>query len=59
VRSLSYLLTNYPNIHQIFVAPEALQVGEDVLQILRDKGATFERTDDFHAADPQGGRGLL
>ncbi len=53
VRSLSYLLTNYPNIRQIFVAPEPLQVGEDVLQILRDKGVAFERTDDFHAAIPK------
>ena len=53
IRSLSYLLTNYPNIRQVFVAPEPLQVGEDVLAVLRDKGVAFERTDDFHAAIPQ------
>ena len=53
VRSLSYLLTNYPNIKQVFVAPEQLQVGEDVLAILKAKSVTFERTDDFHAAIPQ------
>ena len=52
VRSLSYLLTNYPNIRQIFVAPEPLQVGADVLAILKEKGVAFERTDDFHAAIP-------
>jgi aspartate carbamoyltransferase catalytic subunit len=53
VRSLSYLLTNYPNIRQIFVAPGSLQVGEDVLAVLKAKNVTFELTDDFHAAIPQ------
>ena len=53
VRSLSYLLTNYPNIRQIFVAPGPLQVGEDVLAVLKAKNVTFELTDDFHAAIPQ------
>ncbi|MEI7899346.1 MAG: aspartate carbamoyltransferase [bacterium] len=52
VRSLSYLLTNYPNIKQVFVAPGPLQVGEDVLAVLKAKNVTFERTDDFHAAIP-------
>ena len=50
VRSLSYLLTNYPNVRQLFVAPEPLQVGTDVLAILEQKGVPFARTDDFHAA---------
>jgi len=53
VRSLSYLLTNYPNIRQIFVAPEQLQVGKDVTDLLKAKNVTFERTDDFHAAIPK------
>jgi len=52
VRSLSYLLTNYSNIRQVFVAPGPLQVGEDVLGVLKDKNVTFELTDDFHAAIP-------
>ncbi len=52
VRSLSYLLTNYANIKQVFVAPGPLQVGEDVLAVLRSKNVTFELTDDFHAAIP-------
>jgi aspartate carbamoyltransferase catalytic subunit len=52
VRSLSYLLTNYPNIRQMFVAPGPLQVGEDVLAVLRAKGVAFELTDDFHGAIP-------
>ena len=53
VRSLSYLLTNYPNIRQMFVAPAPLQVGEDVLAVLKAKKVTFELTDNFHAAIPQ------
>jgi len=52
VRSLSYLLTNYPNIRQVFVAPEPLQVGADVLGILKAKNVAYEVTDDFHAAIP-------
>ena len=38
VRSLSYLLTNFENIRQVFVAPPELQVPDDVLAILREKG---------------------
>ncbi len=52
VRSLSYLLTNYPNIRQVFVAPDPLQVGQDVLAVLKAKNVDFELTDDFHAAIP-------
>ncbi len=47
VRSLSYLLTNYTNITQIFVAPPQLQVGQDVLDILSDHDVTYELTDDL------------
>ena len=53
VRSLSYLLTNYPNIRQVFVAPGPLQVGEDVLAILKAKRVDFELTDNFQAAIPR------
>jgi len=50
VRSLSYLLTNFPNIRQRFVAPAALQVPEDVLEILRHKGVDYDVEDDLRAA---------
>ena len=50
VRSLSYLLTNFENIRQVFVAPKQLQVPEDVLAILREKGVSFEVSDDLRAA---------
>ena len=53
VRSLSNLLLNYPNIRQIFVAPEPLQVGEDVQAMLRERNVAFELMDNFHSAIPQ------
>ena len=38
VRSLSYLLTNFKGVKQIFVAPQELQVPADVVMILAKKG---------------------
>jgi aspartate carbamoyltransferase catalytic subunit len=52
VRSLSYLLTNYPNVKQVFVAPAPLQVGDDVLASLRERNVSYSCTDDFRAAIP-------
>ena len=42
VRSLSYLLTNFRDVRQVFVAPDELQVPDDVLAILREKGVKYE-----------------
>ena len=50
VRSLSYLLTNFSDVRQIFVAPKELQVPPDVTEILEKKGVRFEVTDDLRAA---------
>ena len=50
VRSLSYLLTNFSGVRQIFVAPPDLQVPADVVMILAKKGVDFEVTDDLKAA---------
>ena len=50
VRSLSYLLTNFNDIKQIFVAPKELQVPEDVIAILKEKGVKYEIHDDLKAA---------
>jgi aspartate carbamoyltransferase catalytic subunit len=47
VRSLSYLLTRYRDVEQVFVAPEHLQVGGDIQQMLRSNGIKFELTDDL------------
>jgi len=52
VRSLSMLLTNYNNVEQCFVAPEQLQIRQDILDILREKGVRFEVGDDLKSAVP-------
>jgi aspartate carbamoyltransferase catalytic subunit len=49
VRSLATLLTNYDNVTQCFVAPEPLQLGEDVQDMLRSRGGTFELSEDFRS----------
>ncbi|MGI5868241.1 MAG: aspartate/ornithine carbamoyltransferase family protein [Kiritimatiellia bacterium] len=41
VRSLSNLLLNYENIKQIFVAPEGLQISQDVLDNLTERGTSW------------------
>jgi len=50
VRSLSYLLTTFRDVKQIFVAPPELQVPEDVVAILKGKGVRYEISDDLRAA---------
>lgn len=52
VRSLSHLLQNYENIKQVFVAPEPLQIGQDVLNSLTSHGVQWEVTSDMHACLP-------
>ena len=42
VRSLSYLLTNFRGVRQVFVAPPELQVPDDGVAILAKKGVDFE-----------------
>ncbi len=53
VRSLAYLLTKYPNVKQYFVAPKPLQIGEDILRQLDDKGVDYETSYDFEKIIPQ------
>ena len=49
VRSLSYLLTNFNDVKQIFIAPKELQVPDDVVAILKKKGVRYEIADDLRA----------
>ena len=49
VRSLSHLLTRYEGVRQYFVAPEELQIGDDVLAQLRAAGVQYEVTNDFES----------
>ncbi len=50
VRSLSYLLTDFTDVKQVFVAPKELQVPQDVIGILEAKGVRYEISDDLRAA---------
>jgi len=50
VRSLSYLLSMFPNVAQRFVAPEMFQVNKDILQHLDSTGILYECTDDYEKA---------
>ena len=50
VRSLSYLLTNFRDIKQVFVAPKELQISNDILETLRRKNVSFELSDNLKEA---------
>jgi len=53
VRSLAWLLTLYSHVKIYFVAPEQLQIGEDVLELLDAAGMEYETTQDFAAVMPK------
>ena len=53
VRSLACLLTQYPGVKQYFVAPDALQIGPDVLDTLKNAGMDFEVCSDFEKIIPE------
>lgn len=53
VRSLAWLLTQYPGVKQYFVAPEPLQIGADILELLRKAGMEFEVCCDFEKIIPE------
>jgi aspartate carbamoyltransferase catalytic subunit len=53
VRSLAWLLTNYTGVRMIFVAPEPLQIGRDILNLLDAAGVTYELASDFEQTIPE------
>lgn len=53
VRSLVGLLTNYREVRHIFVAPEPLQIGSDIPEMLEAVGQKYERRSDFASAIPE------
>ena len=50
VRSLSYLLTNFSGVRQIFVAPPELHVPDDVIETLKGKGVEYALMGDLREA---------
>ncbi|MBI3986110.1 MAG: aspartate carbamoyltransferase [Lentisphaerae bacterium] len=53
VRSLSQLLTKFEGVKQYFIAPEPLQIGKDILDLLRASGSDFEVGADFEKVMPE------
>ena len=45
VRSLSYLLRNYKNVHILYVAPERLRIGADIRAFLKRHNVAFDEAD--------------
>ena len=52
VRSLSCLLTKFMGVKQYFVAPQELQVGNDILSYLDQHGVSYTLTEDFSSVLP-------
>lgn len=53
VRSLSYLLTRFTGVRQIFVAPQELQIKDDILEMLRNRGINYEVSHDMRRWLPE------
>jgi aspartate carbamoyltransferase catalytic subunit len=53
VRSLAWLLTLFEGVKLYFVAPEQLQIGQDILDLLDAAGTDYELTQDFEPVMPE------
>ncbi len=53
VRSLSWLLSNYAGVRQYFVAPPELQIGGDILELLKARKVEYRLFDDFEPVIPE------
>lgn len=53
VRSLATLLLLYPNVTQYFVAPNELQIGDDIIAAIEKAGMQYEICDDFERIIPE------
>ena len=53
VRSLSYLLTRFENVRQVFVAPDELQIKDDILALLRERGVEHAVSTDMRRWLPE------
>lgn len=52
VRSLSYLLTNYPDVKMYFVAPQKFQMKDDIKTFLDKKGTSYYEVDNLNEVLP-------
>ncbi len=52
VRSLAWMLTLYKDVTLYFVAPDSLQIGQDILDLLDEAGTKYVVTQDFASVMP-------
>ncbi|MDA3797692.1 MAG: aspartate carbamoyltransferase [Kiritimatiellae bacterium] len=52
VRSLAFLLGNYNDVKMTFVAPDAFQIGSDILEYLDKKGIQYDLSQNFKSVIP-------
>ena len=50
IRSLSELLTNYPDVHLTFVSPDNFRIADDLKTFLQGRKVSFSETTDFGKA---------
>ncbi len=53
VRSLSYLLGKYKNVHMSFVSPKALRIDDDIKEYLNKHKVTYEETEKWDKVLPR------
>ena len=53
VRSLAYLMRFYPDVHLHFIAPESLQIGEDILAALDRYGVAYSVEENLPSILPE------
>ncbi|MDZ8117196.1 aspartate carbamoyltransferase [Pontiella agarivorans] len=53
VRSLAWLLTLYKDMTLYFIAPDSLQIGQDILDQLDEAGTKYVVTEDFESVMPK------
>lgn len=53
VRSLTYLMKNYRDMHLYFVSPAIFRIHDDMRAFLRENNISYEETTDFKAVMPK------
>jgi aspartate carbamoyltransferase catalytic subunit len=53
VRSLSYLLSKFDDVHLTFVAPPAVAMGSDIKSHLQERGIEYRETEDLDGVLPE------
>jgi aspartate carbamoyltransferase catalytic subunit len=52
-RSLAYLMENYRNVRLVFIAPDAFQIDDDIIEHLKQNNIDYEVRDALHPVLPE------